>query len=73
MKKQDIHWKFSIKEFMLVVGVLVAIIILFTFWLNPITEYGNIEVPLLPLPAFELPSTEKILMQIVETFHKSVR
>jgi hypothetical protein len=73
MKKQDIHWKFSIKEFMLLVGVLVAIIILFTLWLNPIAEYSNVEVPLLPLPNFQLPSTEKILMEIAEGLHNYVR
>jgi Fe2+ transport system protein B len=73
MKKQDVHWKFSNKEFMLLAGILVAVIILFTLWLNPLALYGNVEVPLIPLPDFELPSTEKILIQIAETFHQSVR
>jgi hypothetical protein len=73
MKKQDTHWKFSTKEFILLAGILVAVIIMFTVWLSPLAEYTKIEVPLLPLPAIEIPSTEKILMQIVETFHYSVR
>jgi hypothetical protein len=73
MRKQDTHWKLSSKEFMLLAGILVALIILFTFWLNPLAQYSNVEVPLLPLPNFELPTTEKILVQIVETFHQSLR
>jgi hypothetical protein len=73
MKKQDTHWRLSTKEFMLLAGVVVAIIILFTLWLNPLAEYAKIEVPLLPLPTIEIPSAEKILMQIAEAFHHSVR
>lgn len=58
---------------MLFAGILVAIIILFAFWLNPPTDYSNIEIPLLQLPVIELPSSDKVLTKITETILQSLR
>ncbi len=65
-------WKFTYKEFSLLVGIVVAIIIMLTLWLRPAPgESGEVSRKL--LPQLGTPSAKVLAEKVVTTIQDSVR
>ena len=65
-------WKFTYKEFSLLVGIVVAIIIMLTLWLRPVPgESGEVSRKL--LPQLGAPSTKVLAEKVLSFIQDSVR
>jgi hypothetical protein len=63
--------KFTYKEFSLLIGIAVALIILLTFWLKPeASEPDNVSIK--PTPKISAPAPKTLLKKLVATVQDSV-
>lgn len=66
------NWKFTYKEFSILLGIVVAIIIMITLWLRPVsTESGEVSRKI--LPSIGTPSANALAQKIVITIQDSLR
>ena len=65
-------WKFTYKEFSILLGIAVAIIIMLTLWLRPVsTDSGEVSRKI--LPSIGTPSATVLAQKIVTTIQDSLR
>jgi hypothetical protein len=64
--------KFTYKEFSLLIGIAVAIIIMLTLWLRPVSDESG-EVSRKKAPALSAPKTKAIVLKVITTIHDSLR
>jgi hypothetical protein len=65
-------WKFTYREFSLLVGIMVAIIIMLTLWLRPAPGESGEESRKL-LPQLDVPSAKVLAEKVVPPIQDSVR
>jgi hypothetical protein len=64
-------WKFTYKEFSLLLGIVVALIIVLTLWLKPVSgESGSITKKF--TPTVTIPTTKTFLKKVLVTIQDSL-